>query len=228
MMCASFIVSPTYARRAPTSIIFYPPLRPTLTHLMPPPDTRPDEALIAAMNAGGPTAEAAFATLYYRHKAWAANVAHRYTRDANLALDAMQDAFLYVIRRTPGLKLSCRFRTFLYPAIKHAALTLAKKHRCHPSLGGVYVDQARQLRDNAHPIPPLTSPSVHELRRADIRAELATALVALDDPQREILIMRIVDGMTTEEVALALHIPTGTVKSRLHHAIKKMREALNS
>ncbi|MCH8271334.1 MAG: hypothetical protein IH985_09030, partial [Planctomycetes bacterium] len=43
------------------------------------------------------------------------------------------------------------------------------------------------------------------------------------DGQREVLLMRIVDGMATAEIAAALGIPPGTVKSRLHHALKGLR-----
>ncbi len=179
-------------------------------------DTRPDEALIAAINAGGPAGEAAFDALYHRHKAWAVSVARRFTRDEALALDAMQEAFLYVIRKTPGLRLTCRFRTFLYPAIRSSAITAAKRHRreAPPAMA-------------AGDFPAgILAPTVIELTRTGMRDEVATAVASLDDAHREVLIMRIVDEMSVEEVALALNVPAGTVKSRLHHAVKRVREAL--
>ena len=42
--------------------------------------------------------------------------------------------------------------------------------------------------------------------------------------QREVLIMRFVDGLSLADIAAALSIPQGTVKSRLHHAIKTLRD----
>jgi RNA polymerase sigma-70 factor (ECF subfamily) len=55
------------------------------------------------------------------------------------------------------------------------------------------------------------------------RAELATALAALPHDQREVVLMRFVDDMSLDEIALALSVPTGTVKSRLHRALQTLR-----
>lgn len=52
----------------------------------------------------------------------------------------------------------------------------------------------------------------------------AAALRLLPAEQRETLLMRFVDDMTLQEIADALNIPLGTVKSRLHHALKTLRE----
>ena len=46
----------------------------------------------------------------------------------------------------------------------------------------------------------------------------------LPDGQREVLLMRVVDDMAVAEIALALGIPEGTVKSRLHHALAALRD----
>ncbi len=56
------------------------------------------------------------------------------------------------------------------------------------------------------------------------RTELASALRLLPTEQRETLLMRFVDDMTLQEIADALSIPLGTVKSPLHHALKTLRE----
>ena len=48
-------------------------------------------------------------------------------------------------------------------------------------------------------------------------------LSALPETHREVLLMRFVDGMSLAEVAAALSIPEGTVKSRIHNAIATLR-----
>jgi RNA polymerase sigma-70 factor (ECF subfamily) len=58
----------------------------------------------------------------------------------------------------------------------------------------------------------------------DQRSDLAAALSALPDEQREVLLMRFVDDMSLQEVAAALNIPVGTVKSRLHRALRMLRD----
>jgi RNA polymerase sigma-70 factor (ECF subfamily) len=53
---------------------------------------------------------------------------------------------------------------------------------------------------------------------------LSGVLTLLPEHQREVLLMRFVDDMSMDQIATALSIPTGTVKSRLHLAIKILRE----
>ena len=52
---------------------------------------------------------------------------------------------------------------------------------------------------------------------------LAAVLAGLNEAQREIVLMRFVDGMSLKEIAGALDVPLGTVKSRLHHALQALR-----
>ena len=51
----------------------------------------------------------------------------------------------------------------------------------------------------------------------------AAVLGILPDAQREVLLMRFIDGMSLQEIAEALNIPLGTVKSRLHNALQTLR-----
>ena len=55
------------------------------------------------------------------------------------------------------------------------------------------------------------------------RAELAAVLAVLPGEQREVILMRFVDDMKIVEIAKALNIPVGTVKSRLHNALQALR-----
>ena len=55
------------------------------------------------------------------------------------------------------------------------------------------------------------------------REDLAAVLSILPAAQREVLFMRFLDGMSLEEIAAALSIPKGTVKSRIHNALQALR-----
>ena len=55
------------------------------------------------------------------------------------------------------------------------------------------------------------------------RSELAAVLAILPEEQREVLLMRFVDDMSLQEIAAALSIPIGTIKSRIYHALQKLR-----
>jgi RNA polymerase sigma-70 factor (ECF subfamily) len=55
------------------------------------------------------------------------------------------------------------------------------------------------------------------------RQALAQVLVRIAGPSREVLLMRFVDGLKLDEIAAALGVPVGTVKSRMHNALEALR-----
>lgn len=167
-------------------------------------DLRADEALVRAINAGDVSA---FDTLYYRYRDYVVRLARRFTGNDEDALDVLQDTFAYLLGKFPGFRLTSRMTTFLYPAIKHLSITLAQKRRRLPA-------DERALRTVAAP---------SEAPGSSIRSELSTVLAALPEGQLEVVLMRFVDDMTLAEIADALEVPLGTVKSRLHKALQTLR-----
>ena len=173
----------------------------------PPDDCRDDETLIALVNQGEVEA---FEALYRRHRDWVIRLAFRFVRDQDLALDVLQETFLYVLKKFPGFELRCQFRSFLYPAVRN--LSIAARHKAAGFQGGGEFD----LEQLEAPPPGVDQESG--------RAQLAAVLASLPEPQREVLLMRFVDGLSLEGIAQALGVPTGTVKSRLHHALAALRK----
>ena len=161
-----------------------------------------DEGLVARANAGD---EEAFAILYRRHREWVLALATRFTGEGNLAQDVVQEAFLWLLGKFPGLELRGRLTTLLYPVVKHLALRARER-------AGRY---GRALED----APEATV----EGEAQGTRAALEAALRILPEPQREVLLMRYADDLSPAEIALALGIPEGTAKSRLHAAVAALR-----
>ncbi|MEX2218735.1 MAG: sigma-70 family RNA polymerase sigma factor [Phycisphaerales bacterium] len=185
---------------------------------MPEADPRTDEELVEAGNRGD---SSALAALYLRHRDWAASLALRFTRDREEALDVMQEAFVYLFGKFPGLVLRARVTTLLYPAVKNIALARARKRRA----GGRRGVSGREEHGRAEDGTPVAPGAPGDGGAEDGRsADLAAAVSSLPDGQREVLLMRVVDGMGVAEIAVALGIPEGTVKSRLHHALAALRE----
>ena len=179
---------------------------------MGPADRRSDEELVAVCNAGDAhEAARAFEALYRRHRDFVLRVARRFTRDRELALDALQETFTYLLNKFPpageGLTLTARLPTLLYPAAKNAAITAVRKARRAAGAGDAELDELpAEVRPDAEPID--------------------AALVALSPERREVLTLRFVDDLSLAEIAVALDVPLGTVKSRLHLALKELREDL--
>ena len=169
---------------------------------MPPEDARTDEQLVADGNRGDASA---LGGIYLRYRAWVYALALRFTGDRELADDVTQEAFAYLFSKFPGLVMRARLTTLLYPAVRNTALAMKRKKK--PDLAGDSVE--------AYPAP--------EVRDAPDAAALAAAVNQLPEGQREVLLMRVVDEMSIAEIAAALGIPEGTVKSRMHHAVRALR-----
>lgn len=172
---------------------------------MPTDDPRSDEALVAAANAGD---AAAFEALYHRYRDWVVRLAFRFTGHRDDALDVLQETFAYLLSKFPGFRLTAAMTTFLYPVVKNTSLAMLRKKR--------------RFSDTANPLTEVPAPA-QPVQVPDTRAELAAVLAALPEGQREVLLLRFVDDMTIAEIANALQIPAGTVKSRLHNALNTLR-----
>ena len=174
---------------------------------MPPPtDPRTDGELIDALNAGD---VAAFDALYYRYRDRVARLALRFNQGNHAdAMDVVQDTFAYLYRKFPGFRLTASMTTFLYPVVRNLSLAIRRKRRR----------------------VPLTYESILDLPAAQVEpddarmAELGAVLGSLPSSQREVVLLRFVDGLTIDEIAATLKEPPGTVKSRLHYAIRSLRE----
>lgn len=174
-------------------------------------DARRDHELVRVCNTGGANEAArAFEALYRRHKEYVLRVAFRFVRDRDMALDVLQETFSYLLHKFPpsgeGLTLTAELTTLLYPVAKNSALTLLRKAERFSGHEGIDPD------DLAGATPP---PS----------GDIARVISRLPAERREVILLRFVDGLSLAAIAEALDIPVGTVKSRLHLAIKQLREA---
>lgn len=146
-----------------------------------------------------------FDALYWRYRDWVVGLAYRFTLHSDDSLDVLQETFVYVARKFPTLKLTASMKTFLYPAVRHLSLEILRKRR-----GGASLDEEAM---------GLAAPSV-----SMGSSELAAALAALSDGHRQVVLLRFVDGMKIDEIAVVLKLPEGTVKSRLHNALQQLKD----
>ena len=166
-------------------------------------DPRSDGALVRAANRGEVEA---FEALYFRYRDWVAGMALRITGSDADALDVLQETFTYLLGKFPGFRLRAKMTTFLYPVVRHLSLNALKARRRAAPGEGV-------MEELPAPDPP---PSDYE--------GLVAVLSSLPAGQREVVLLRFVDDFSLKEIAEALSIPVGTVKSRLHKALKSLRD----
>lgn len=174
-------------------------------------ETLPDEELVGHCNRGNrDEASAAFGVLYERHKDFVVRVALRFAPDTDSALDVLQETFAYLLRQFPpsgpGLQLTAKLRTYLYPVTKNTAISSRRKAERFPASADVLPD--------ALPGRPDT-----------VATDIGPLLRDLSDERQEVLLLRFVDDLSLQEIAATLDVPLGTVKSRLHLALKQLRES---
>ncbi len=192
----------------------------------------PARAGVPSEREGSLTPEQAFEALYLRYRDWVYRLAWRFTGNREDALDVLQETFAYLLGKFPGpadrqarFKLTAAMTTFLYPVVKH--LAVATRRERGPGCSGLRSQASRAQRGTqpggASPTLPDELAAPESRAPGGSRADLAAVLAALPEDQREVVLMRFVDSMSLQEIAGALDIPLGTVKSRLHNALNTLR-----
>ena len=141
-------------------------------------------------------------------------IAQRILRDVDRTEDAVQEALVIAWRDLPGLRDPDRFDAWLHRLLVRSCIAAAVRERRH-------VANLRVL--------PLDLPAMTDdyLTVAD-RDQLERGFRRLDPQQRAILVLRHYVGYEPSEIAEVLGIPAGTARSRLHHAHRAMRAALEA
>jgi RNA polymerase sigma-70 factor (ECF subfamily) len=165
----------------------------------------------------------AFARLMVLHEGMVFNLAARLLRDAEEARDLSQEVFLQVFRTLGGFEGRSSLRTWIYRIVvnqcRNRQRWWRRRRRGHslPLQDLTDAQEARLSAAQAEQGPQ------HELERRDRAREVQAALSALSFDHRAILMLREVEGLSCEEIAQALALPAGTVKSRLARAREALR-----
>jgi RNA polymerase sigma-70 factor (ECF subfamily) len=141
-------------------------------------------------------------------------LAQRILRDVDRAEDALQEALVIAWRDLGGLRDPDRFDAWLHRLVVRACLVEATRERRRFS----------NLRLLPIDIP---APTDDFLSVAD-RDQLDRGFRRLSPQQRALLVLRHFEGREPAEIAEILGIPVGTARSRLHHAHRAMRAALDA
>ncbi len=184
-----------------------------------------DRALIEKAQAGN---QEAFRALVERHQRRAFSIALSLARDENDARELVQDAFLRVYKNLGSFQGQSSFFTWLYRIITNLSIDLIRRP-------GRQVAELTEGRHDAEDSPEVDFPFLSRIdgadpsdvvRRGEIATRLRTALDALPDYHRGVIVMREVEGLSYEEMAQAMGVSKGTIMSRLFHARQKLQRAL--
>ena len=178
----------------------------------------PDSELLPAARQHAPDA---WDTLLKRHQlplyTYAAEILH----DETAALDTVQETFAAAVRNISSLRDDAKFASWLF-SIAH--------QKCLQHLRRVRRDDALFATDEDQPLvdrPDPEEPDPREMLLQREQAEVFFSLVEqLPAAQRSALLLHVLEDFSLEEIARITSVPIGTVKSRLHNALEKLRHLM--
>jgi RNA polymerase sigma-70 factor (ECF subfamily) len=142
-------------------------------------------------------------------------------RDADAASDIAQDTLMAMARSVGDFRGDASVGTWLFTIARRFCMR-KRRPRKHAPAHEQSLDEIAP-RDHEHLSDPAPGPE-QEAAAREIRAALATAIDALEPAQREVLVLRDVEGLSAPEVAQVLGVTVDAVKSRLHRARVAVRE----
>jgi len=168
-----------------------------------------DRELIDRAQAGEVSA---FERLARQHatRLWRSALALGHDRQA--AEDLVQETLLEAWRSLVRFDGRCRFSTWLYGILRHRFLKARRRRRAAQASTSEVLDG-----DSSAPSPERLAEASEDARR------VRRAVASLPEEHRLVVELRFFAGATLDEIAAALGCPLGTVKSRLHHALEKLR-----
>jgi RNA polymerase sigma-70 factor (ECF subfamily) len=155
----------------------------------------------------------------YQHKIL--NLVMRYVKDPSEAMDVAQEAFIKAYRAVPNFRGDSAFYTWLY----RIAINTAKNHLVAARRRPLSLEAELPESDGFEPFAALRDLDTPE--RLALTDEIGEAVLSavedLPDELRTAILLREIEGMSYEEIAVAMDCPVGTVRSRIFRA----REAID-
>jgi RNA polymerase sigma-70 factor (ECF subfamily) len=168
----------------------------------------------------------AFEELLRQHGGRALAVARRLLGNEEDARDAVQDAFLSVFRAIDRFDGHAALGTWLHRIVVNACLTRLRSRRRHPErpiedLLPTFLEDGHQ----AHPARSWHDPH-SSLAHQELRELVRSRIDQLPEDYRNVLLLRDIEELDTQETADLLGITPGAVKTRLHRARQALRTLL--
>jgi RNA polymerase sigma-70 factor (ECF subfamily) len=186
-----------------------------------------DDDLVERMRSGE---EQAFVLLVARHRATMMHVACALVSSTAVAEEVVQDTWLAVLRGIDGFAGRSSFKTWLLRIlVNRARSTGVREHRSVAVAdAGAVVDRSRFDASGAWSSPPQhwIEDSDNRMLAQGLTDHIQAALHELPERQREVVMLRDVDGLSGQEVCAALDISEANQRVLLHRGRSHLRQAL--
>ena len=186
-----------------------------------------DRALVGALRRRDPSAADGLVATYGDR---ACRLATRITGNAQDAEEAVQDAFWSVIRKIDTFRGDSAFGSWVYRIVANSAYQRLRTRRSRS--GDVSLDEVLPVFDqhgrHAGPVPDWSMSVDDPARQTELRMALAAAIGELPADYRAVVLLRDVEGMSHQEISVALGLTVFNVKTRVHRARLFLRKRLEA
>ena len=172
--------------------------------------------------------EKAFAEIVLQCQKKVFNIAYRMLGNAEEAKDLSQEVFLSVFESIKDLKDEVKFNAWLTQITLNHCRNRWKYLKRRQYFSSDSLDDPIETEDGTVPralYDPSDNPETH-FEKKMIQQFIQRGLLKLKEDQRELLVMRDLQGFSYEEMGESLGLPEGTIKSKLHRARMDLKEVL--
>jgi RNA polymerase sigma-70 factor (ECF subfamily) len=168
----------------------------------------------------------AFTHLVHRHKRDIFRFILNKVKDRELASDLTQDVFVKLFKSADLYQPTGKFRSWLFRMAQNICFDY---HRKHQKASILSLDSTGETEDEFALVDQIEDESANparEIEFIELQKVIERALDSLSDEQRTAFVLCQYQGMSYSEIASVQKVPVGTVKSRIHQALTKVRDFL--
>ncbi|MCW8130223.1 MAG: sigma-70 family RNA polymerase sigma factor [Planctomycetota bacterium] len=176
--------------------------------------------------------EAAFEVLFQRYEGPALSFIYRMIGDRNRTEALGQEAFLRIFKDAKSYQYPRSFSTWFYTIVRNLCKNELRWRSRHPtvsieeSVGG---SRGRNDSDSVHigdNLRSSTTDPLEQIVNSELTSKLDESLKTLPELERDILILKCFQGLKYREIAEVVGVPVGTVRSRIHAALERLRKSV--
>lgn len=167
----------------------------------------------------------AFSELAAQHESRLLQQAYGLCRDQTTAEDLASETLVEAWRSLGRYHQTCRFSTWLFSILLHRHQKHLRRARSRAiplaQMPEIEAEERQRLQDN---LPAGDASPAEAAEQQEFAGRLHLAIASLPEKHRRVILLRFFEDASLPEIAALLGCSVGTVKSRLHYALEKLRE----
>ena len=167
--------------------------------------------------------EEAFELLFQRYKSMVYRYSHYLTLNTTEAEDLFQDTWLRVVKHLPSCGMIESMQAWICRITSNLYRDLLRKKKYRRML---FIDRSLASDTGDEKFEGIVSDVGDHGPATEVRMEMQRAIASLPFRQRQVFILKEIEGFKLSEIGQSLRMPVGTVKSLLYRAVRHMRNAL--